>query len=432
MRITQKGVTAPLPPPIRTEHCLPKGRFVNLKSPAVLVVLMTVVIDAMGIGLIMPVMPALMQELGANDLGRAAIWGTALSALFALMQFTFGPMIGNLSDHFGRRPVLLVSLLVAAIDYILHALAGSLFVLTIARIIAGIAAATQSTANAFMADVSKPEEKAQNFGLIGAAFGIGFILGPLIGGLLGAYGPRAPFIAAAILAALNFTVGYFVLPETVTEKTRRPFEFRRANPFGALQQINKLPGLGRLMVVYFFSNVAFMVYPAVWSYYTLEKFGWTESMVGLSLATFGISIAFAQGFLIRIFIKRFGERKTVFFAYTMNAIAFLLYGFAWQGWMIFALIFLTSLGIMGTPSLQGIMSRRVDDNAQGELQGVLTSVSALASILSPLVMGNLFGYFTSDSAPIYLPGAPFFLCSLLAVISILIFARTKAPSKALT
>lgn len=403
-----------------------------LKSPAVLVVLMTVVIDAMGIGLIMPVMPSLMRELGATDLSRAAIWGTSLSALFAFMQFGFGPLVGNLSDRFGRRPVLLVSLFVSAIDYVLHVYAGSLFVLTIARIIAGIAAATQSTANAYMADISKPEEKAQNFGLIGAAFGIGFVLGPLLGGLLGTYGPRAPFVAAAILAALNFTAGYFVLPETVSDETRRPFDWARANPFGALRQINKLPGLGRLLVVYFFSSVGFMVYPAVWAYYTQEKFGWTEGLVGLSLTAFGISIAVAQGFLIRIFIRRFGERKTVLFAYSINIIAFVAYGIAWQGWMIFALIGLTSLGIMGTPSLQGIMSRRVAKNAQGELQGVLTSVTAVASILSPLVMGKLFGYFTADTAPIYLPGAPFFLSAALALISILIFVGTKAPKSAPT
>jgi DHA1 family tetracycline resistance protein-like MFS transporter len=250
----------------------------------------------------------------------------------------------------------------------------------------------------------------------------------MLGGLLGAYGPRAPFVAAAILAALNFTAGYFVLPETVTDKTRRPFEAARANPFGAIRQVKKLPGLGRLLVVYFFSSVGFMVYPAVWSYYTQEKFGWSEWLVGLSLGAFGISIAISQGLLIRVFIKRLGERKTVMFAYSINVLAFILYGLAWEGWMIFAFITLTSLGIMGTPSLHGIMSRRVNDNAQGELQGVLTSVTAIASIISPLVMGKIFGYFTAPDAPIYLPGAPFFLSAVLAFISILIFMRTKVQT----
>ncbi|MEM9715030.1 MAG: MFS transporter, partial [Pseudomonadota bacterium] len=273
---------------------------------AITFVLITVVIDSMGIGLMMPVMPDLMLELGADDIGNAAIWGGILSMIFALMQFIFGPFLGAISDRYGRRPVLLVSLVVVALDYILLGLAWTIWIVLIARIIAGIASATQSTASAYMADISSPEEKSQNFGLIGAAFGIGFVLGPLIGGLLSEFGTRAPFYAAAALATFNLILGYFVFPETVTDEIRRKFEWRRANPFGAFLHIGKLPHVGRMLLVVLVYNFAFMIYPAVWSYFTQEAYGWTALDVGISLMSFGLAIAIVQGFAIRYFIRWMG------------------------------------------------------------------------------------------------------------------------------
>lgn len=391
----------------------------------ILFLLITVALDSIGIGIIMPVMPELMLELGATDLSTAAKWGGAMAAIFAVMQFIFGPFVGNLSDRYGRRPVLLISLAAMGIDYLIMGFAHSLWVLVIGRIIGGITSATHSTANAYIADISAPDEKAQNFGLIGAAFGIGFVLGPLIGGLLGELGPRAPFFAAAALAGVNTIFGLFVLTETVTDDIRRPFEWARANPFGGLKHVGKLPGLNRLLVVFFFYNIAFFVYPSVWAYYTQERFGWEPSMTGLSLAGFGLSMAIAQGLLIRWIIPKIGEHYTVVFGFAVNGLAFMLYALAFEGWHIFALIPLTSLGVIAGPALQGIMSRTAHADQQGELQGVLTSISAIGVIISPLMMTNTFSFFTNDAAPIYFPGAPFILSMALVALSLVIFAGRK-------
>lgn len=260
-----------------------------------LFVLSTVMIDAMGIGLVLPIMPELILDVQGGTLASAAVWGGVLSTAFATMQFLFGPVLGNLSDAFGRRPVLLVSLVVMALDYVVMALAGSIWVLLAGRIVGGITAATHSTAAAFMADVSRPQDKAANFGLLGAAFGIGFVLGPLLGGLLGEFGTRAPFWAAAGLSALGFGLGLLVMPETVTEKTRRPFSWNRANPAGSLRAIAALPGIRPLLWVYFLYSVSIYVYPAIWSYFTLERFGWSPQMIGISLGLYGIGMAAVQG-----------------------------------------------------------------------------------------------------------------------------------------
>ncbi|MEO0343757.1 MAG: TCR/Tet family MFS transporter [Pseudomonadota bacterium] len=393
---------------------------------AITFVLITVVIDSMGIGLMMPVMPDLMLELGAEDLGNAAIWGGFLSMIFALMQFLFGPFLGALSDRFGRRPVLLLSLVVVAVDYVLLGLAWTIWVVLIARIIAGIASATQSTASAYMADISGPEEKAQGFGLVGAAFGIGFVLGPLIGGLLSELGTRAPFYAAAILATANLILGYFVFPETVTDEIRRKFEMRRANPFGAFKHVGQLPQVGRMLLVVFVYNFAFMIYPAIWSYFTQEAYGWSAYDVGISLAAFGIMIAFVQGFAIRYFIRWMGEAKTAMFGLVMNCIAFAIFTVTNAGWQAYAIILITTLGAVTMPSLQGMMSRRVGNDAQGELQGVLVSTQSVGSILSPLVMTMVFWYFTAEGAPFYLPGAPFLLAAMLTFLGLILFlTRTR-------
>ena len=389
--------------------------------PAVLFILTTVMIDAMGIGLIIPVMPDLIQEVRAGDLAQAALWGGILSTVFAVMQFLFGPVLGGLSDRFGRRPVLLVSLAIMALDYLVMAVAGSIWLLLLGRVVGGITAATQSTANAYMADISGPEDRAANFGLVGAAFGIGFVLGPLIGGLLAGYGTRAPFYAAALLALLNFGFGLFVLKETVTDSIRRPFQWTRANPLGSLRQLRKLPGIGAMLLVFFIYQVAFIVYPAVWSYFGKERFGWDPQTIGLSLALFGIMLAIVQGGLIRPIMRLLGERGTVLYGHVFDILAFLALAFVTNGTLALILTPLAALAAVITPALQGIMSKAVGADAQGELQGALTSLSALAMIFSPMMMTATFATFTTEGAAFYLPGAPFLLSAALIVVGLVVF-----------
>ncbi len=386
-------------------------------------ILINVLLDAMGIGLIIPVMPDLIREVNGGTLASAAVWGGILATSFAVMQFLFGPLLGGLSDRFGRRPVLLLSLVVMSADYLVMALAGSIWLLLAGRIVGGITAATQATASAYMADISTPEKKAANFGLIGAAFGMGFVMGPLIGGLLAEYGTRAPFYAAAGLAALNALFGWIVLTETVTERIRRPFSWARANPLGSLRVLGQLPGLGPLLLVFFLYQLAFIVYPAVWSYFAVERFGWSPAMIGISLALFGIMLAVVQGGLMPMVLRLLGERGAVIYGLAFDVLAFGALAIVTSGTIALILIPLTAFAGVVTPALQGIMSKTVNDNQQGELQGALTSIGALAMIVSPLVMTSVFAAFSGPSAPIYLPGAPFILSAGLVIIAVGVFLR---------
>jgi DHA1 family tetracycline resistance protein-like MFS transporter len=387
----------------------------------VVFILITVMIDAMGVGLIIPVMPDLIREVTGGDLANAALWGGVLTTVFAVMQFLFGPVIGNLSDRFGRRPVLLISLVVMAADYVVMAVAGTMWLLLLGRIVGGITSATQATASAYMADISDPDKKAQNFGLVGAAFGLGFVIGPLLGGLLGEWGTRAPFWAAAALAGANAVLGYFVLRETVTDTIRRPFEWRRANPFGAFKSLGELPGLGRLFSVFFLYQVAFFVYPAVWAYYGQARFGWNAGMIGLSLGLFGIMMAVVQGGLIRLILARLGERGTVIYGLVFDVFAFGALAFVTSGTVALILTPLAALGAVITPALQGIMSKAVGVKRQGELQGALTSVGAIAMIVSPMVMTGVFAQYTRAEADVFFPGAPFLLSLALIVVALVVF-----------
>ncbi|MDJ0822256.1 MAG: TCR/Tet family MFS transporter [Paracoccaceae bacterium] len=384
-------------------------------------ILLTVMIDSMGIGLIIPVMPDLIQEVTGGTLANAALWGGVMSTVFAVMQFVFGPVIGNLSDRYGRRPVLLISLAVMAADYVVMAVAGSIWLLLAGRVVGGITAATQSTASAYMADIAEPEKRAQYFGLIGAAFGIGFVIGPLMGGVLGEYGTRAPFWAAAGLAAANGVLGYFVLRETVTDAIRRPFDWRRANPLGAFRALGQLPGIRRALVIFFLYQVAFMVYPAVWAYFGKARFGWDAGMIGLSLGLFGIMMAVVQGGLIRVILARLGERGTVIYGLTFDIFAFGALAIVTSGTIALILTPLAALGAVVTPALQGIMSRTVGPQRQGELQGALTSASSLAMILSPMLMTSVFAAYTQPGADPYFPGAPFLVSVGLVVIALVVF-----------
>jgi DHA1 family tetracycline resistance protein-like MFS transporter len=308
------------------------------------------------------------------------------------------------------------------LDYLVMAIAGSVWLLFVVRLLGGMTAATQSTAAAYIADITPDENKAARFGVMGAAFGIGFVLGPVIGGLLAEYGTRMPFLAAAALAGSNALFGYFVLPETVSDKTRRALDWRRANPFGAFRQIGKLPDLKRLLFMFFLYEFAFIVYPSVWAYFTKAKFGWSPSMVGYSLALFGISIAIVQGTLIKHVVQRLGERGTITYGIVVNGLVFVFISIVWDGWIALAFTPVTALGAVVTPVLQSRMSRIAADNQQGELQGVISSARSLAAIFSPLLMTQVFWLATSTQGTT-LAGAPFLLSASLMLICLTVFLR---------
>lgn len=385
---------------------------------AIIFVLITVLIDSTGIGIILPVVPDLIQDLTGEPLSAATRWGGLLSFTYALMQFGFGPTLGNLSDRYGRRPVILISLLAMGVDYIIMGFAHTLVLLFIGRAIAGFTGATFSTANAFIADISPPEKRAQNFGMIGAAFGAGFILGPLMGGLLGEWGTRAPFFAAAILALANAVYGYFVFPESLKEENRRPFRLSRANPLGAVRNIARLPHVGWLVAVFFLFQISHHVYPATWSYFTKEAFDWTSAEIGFSLAAVGFGFVIVQGFLIRKILPWLGEVRTAIAGFGFNIIGLVGIAFAPNGAVIYALMPAAALGAIVTPALNGLLSNRVPNDAQGELQGVLASLTGLTSIISPLLMTQLLAYFISDAAPVYFPGAPYLMAGFLVVLAL--------------
>ncbi len=391
------------------------------------VILATVMLDAIGIGLVFPLMPALLERLTGGSLAEAALWGGRLATAFAVMQFLCGPLVGNLSDRFGRRPVLLASLAAMAANYVVMALAGSVWVLLVGRIGAGIAAATQSTASAYAADVTPAESRGRAFGLIGAAFGLGFIAGPLLGGLLAEVGLRVPFWAAAGMAAANLVFGALALPESLPEAGRRPFRLARANPFAALAALGQLPGLARLLAIFLIYSIAFYVWPAVWSYYGAAAFGWGAWMIGLSLALFGACMVLVQALMIGPAIRRFGEPRAALFGMLLDIATYVFYGFVGSAFWALAFTPISALGGLVTPALQSTMSRTTPADAQGELQGVLSSLSALSMILSPLVMTATFSAFTAPGAPIRLPGAPFLLSALLMVVCV---ALHVAPPRA--
>jgi DHA1 family tetracycline resistance protein-like MFS transporter len=390
---------------------------------ALVFVFITVLIDTIGFGIIFPVMPALIMDLTGETVSEAALEGGYLAFSFAVAQFIFGPVIGNLSDRFGRRPVLLFSLFAFGLDYLLMGVAPTLGWLFVGRTIAGIAGASFTTANACIADISLPENRAANFGLVGAAFGIGFIVGPAIGGLLGDFGPRAPFFAAAALALLNVLYGVFVLPETLPRESRRPFTWKRANTLGTILQIRRYPAVFAMFGVLFLWQLGHWSLPGTWSYYTKLRFGWSEGAIGLSLAYAGVFMALVQGGLARTAIPRLGEKRAAALGMLVGIVAFVGYAFTVRGWMMY--IWMTVGALMGFtyPSINALMSRQIPATAQGELQGGVASIYSLTSILGPVIMTQLFGYFTSSSAPFYFPGAAFLCAALLTVFCLVVFAR---------
>ena len=394
-------------------------------------IVLTVTLDAIGIGLIFPVMPDLMMQVTHTNLSHAALWGGVITSAFAVMQFLFGPIVGNLSDRFGRRPVLLVSLAVMSGDYLVMALTQSVWLLLFARMLSGIASATHSTANAFVADISTPDQRAKRFGLLGAGFGVGFVLGPIIGGLLAGIDTRAPFWIAAALAAANFAFGMIVVPESLDAAKRRPFSLARANPLSSFAAIRRLPGLRPLLTVSFLFALTFTVYPAIWSYFGKAAFGWNAQWVGISLALYGVGLAVVQALLVAPAIRRFGERRTVVGGMAVEIGTFTFLGFVTSGFWALVTTPVTSLGGVSGPALQAIESRLVPEDQQGELQGILTSLNAVTMILGPLVFTWVFGVFTAPGLPLHLPGAAFLVAGLLMVAAVTLFVavtREKAAA----
>lgn len=401
------------------------------RTPALGFIFVTLLIDITGWGIIIPVMPKLIVELSGLTpetpfaISYAAEYSGWLISAYAIMQFLCAPIVGAISDRFGRRPVLLASLFGFGIDYLFLAFAPTLWWLFLGRIIAGVMGASFTTAGAYIADISTPEKRAQNFGIIGVAFGLGFIIGPVIGGLLGGLGTRVPFLVTAGLCLINWLYGFFILPESLKVENHRKFEWKRANPLGTLKSLFRYPVISGLFVSLAFMYIAAHAVQSNWAYYTTEKFAWTEAQIGISLGVVGLVYAVVQGGLIRIIIPKIGQQRSVYLGLALYSLGFLLYAFAQNGWMMYAVTVVYCLGGISGPALQGIMSNSIPPTEQGELQGGFTSLMSLSSIIGPFLMNSLlFTYFTGPSTPVYFPGAAMIMGALLTVISTYLARRS--------
>jgi DHA1 family tetracycline resistance protein-like MFS transporter len=395
------------------------------RTPALGFIFITLLIDVTGWGIIIPVMPRLIQEVTGAPLSEASRYGGWLISAYAIMQFVCAPVVGALSDRFGRRPVLLASLFGFGVDYLVLAFAPTLSWLFVGRIVAGIMGASFTTAGAYIADISAPEKRAQNFGIMGAAFGLGFIIGPVIGGLLGGLGTRVPFLVTAGLTLLNWLYGFFILPESLKPEHRRAFDWRRANPLGTLKSLLRHKVIAGLLVSLTLLYIAAHAVQSNWSYYTIEKFGWKEADIGVSLGVTGLLIAIVQGWLIRELIPRLGQERSVYVGLGLYAAGLLLYALATKGWMMYAFTVVYSLGGIAGPAIQGIISRVVPPNEQGELQGGFTSLMSLSSIIGPFLMNSvLFAAFTREGAGVYFPGAAMLAGSVLVLVAALLARRS--------
>jgi DHA1 family tetracycline resistance protein-like MFS transporter len=392
----------------------------NKKQAALGFIFITMLLDVIGWGIIIPVIPTLIEELIQGDISEAAKVGGWLTFAYAIVQFIFAPIIGNLSDKFGRRPIILMSLFGFSLDYLLLAFSPTITWLFVGRIIAGITGASITTASAYIADISTPENRAKNFGLIGAAFGLGFIIGPVIGGLLGQFGSRVPFYATAILCMFNFLYGYFILPESLSKENRRTFDIKRANPIGSFIHLKKYPSLIGLVLAVFILYTASHAIQSNWSYFTMYLFDWDEKMVGISLGAVGLLVGLVQGVLIRWINPILGNKKSIYVGMALYSIGMLLFGMATESWMMFVFLIPYCLGGIAGPAFQAIISNQVPANEQGEIQGTLTSVMSASSIVGPPLMTGVFFYFTNKDATIKFAGAPFILGSILMVISTLL------------
>lgn len=399
------------------------------RKAAIGFIFVTLLIDVMGWGLIIPVMPDLIAQLKGIAINEASSYGALLISVYACVQFLFAPVIGNLSDRYGRRPVILFSLLGFGIDYLFLALAPTYGLLFVGRVIAGITGASFTTASAYIADISTPETRAKNFGMIGAAFGVGFIIGPALGGLLAGFGTRAPFYAAAALCLLNCLYGYFVLPESLSKENRRAFHWKRANPFGSLKLFQRYPTIGGLAFSFFLIYLASQAVQGNWNFFTMYRFQWSEKMVGISLAVVGLLVGVVQGVLTGPVTKKLGNERSVYLGLLLYSLGLVLFAFATQSWMMFVFLIPYCLGGVGGPALQSILAEHVPPNEQGELQGALTSLMSLTTIIGPLIMNNLFYVFTKNNAPIHFPGISFLLGAIFMLLSTLIAWRVLSREK---
>lgn len=390
------------------------------RNPSLAFIFATILIDCIGFGIIIPIIPTLIKQLNGSDVASASTVGGWLLFLYAMMQFIFAPILGGLSDQYGRRPVLLVALLGLGLDNFLLAFAPNLSWLVVGRIIAGICGASFSTAGAYIADISPKEKRAQNFGLIGAAFGVGFIIGPLLGALFSKIDIRAPFMVAGCLSMLNFLFGLFFIPESLSSENRRKFDFKRANPLGAFINLKRYPLLIGLIVGQFILYVAGKTIEVIWGYYNILKFNWTEQEIGYSLAFVGVLVSLVQGGLIRWFIPKFGQAKAIFYGIVFYAIGLFCFAFATNSWMMYAFLVPYCLGGLCGPALQGVISNHIPENEQGEIQGLNTSLMSISAIISPLIMTNLFYQFSKQDASVYFPGISFFISGILSIIAAII------------
>ncbi|WP_313806749.1 TCR/Tet family MFS transporter [Flavobacterium sp.] len=393
------------------------------KQAAIGFIFITMLIDIIGWGIIIPVIPKLIAELIHGDISEASKYGGWLTFAYAITQFVFAPLIGNLSDKFGRRPIILISLLGFAFDYVLLAMAPTITWLFIGRIIAGFTGASITTASAYIADISTPENRAKNFGMIGAAFGLGFIIGPVLGGLLGQYGARVPFYAAAVLCLLNFLYGYFILPESLDKGNLREFDWKKANPVNAILNLKKYPSLIGLVLAIFLLYVGSHAVHSNWNFFTMYRFHWDERMVGISLGVIGLLVALVQGGLIRWVNPKLGNEKSIYVGLGLYTFGMFLFAIATQSWMMFAFLVPYCLGGIAGPALQSIITSKVPVNEQGEIQGTLTSLMSASAIVGPPLMTNTFYFFTHKEAPFEFAGAPFLLGGFLMLISCIVAYR---------
>ena len=393
-------------------------------------ILLVVLLEVVGFGIVIPIYPKLLIELGAVSLSQAAIIGGYLIFVFAIMQFIFGPIMGGLSDRYGRRPVILISLVAISLDYLLLVYAPNLWWLVIGRIIGGVAGSTITAAHAYVTDISSKDNRAKYFGMLGAAIGTGFILGPALGGVLGEIDVRMPFKVAAIFVAITAVFGYFLLPESLAEDKRSKFDIKRANPLGTLRQMTKYKWVPILLAVMFFLEMAGQVYPSVWTFFTIERFSWTIKEVGYSLTAFGFLMAVVQGGLVAPISKAIGNKNTAYLGFFATTTTMFIVGFISQGWVLYAFLPLMAMGGLAGVGVRTILSLQVPDNAQGELQGAITSIVSIVAFISPLIMTQIFGYFTSKDAYVYLPGAPFIAAACFACIAATLFwLGSKASDK---
>jgi DHA1 family tetracycline resistance protein-like MFS transporter len=394
------------------------------RRPALGFIFVTLFLDVLGIGLIIPILPKLVENFHGGDTAAASHSVGLLSSLYALMQFVCAPVLGNLSDRFGRRPVILGSLFGGGLDYILLAFAPSLGWFYVGRVIAGMSGANFTAATAYIADISTPEKRAANFGIIGAAFGLGFITGPALGGWLGSYSLKLPFLVAAGLSLANWLYGFFVLPESLVPENRRRFDWGRANPLGSLLALRRYPMVGGLALSTFLGGVAMLILHSLWALYTEYRFHWSPTAVGGSLAFVGLLAAIVQGGLARFIVPKLGEALSVKTGLTLVVVSYVGYAFANPGWMMFLPLLIGCLGGIAQPAIQAIVAHRVPANEQGAVQGAFQSLMSVSGIVGPLLGTTVFAWFIGPSAPFVLPGAPFLVSAVLASVALVSVTRT--------